>query len=252
MRYIKILPWADVERDTPEMLFNKVLHLVQQHGHYDAAEKILDYALPETMDKRQFTQYGFDFIANVNKGGSEGIYIDCYLSGKFDESGDKRCKIGTFKTLEEGIHGYKIMGELSGLLVIYADMYVNQNIDRYTSAEELEHQSKYTNAPELYERFNKLFEYGAYQTTKSWASFIGKNLSKRSYEGFVDRFTELVTAFEAVSANYGKGVAEAIYHNIHNNPAAPLLPEQLEPAARHIKNGGSLDDLRWIIEGGLC
>lgn len=245
MRYVKILPWANVERDTPEILFNKVLHLVQRHGHYAAAE-IMDYALPETFDKRQFTRYEFDFVANVNKGGSEGIYIDCYLSGKFDDSGDKTCKIGTFKTLAEGVDGYRIMGELSGLLVIYADMYVNENLDRYTSPEELEHHAKYTNAPELHERFNKLFTYQAYQTTKGWVRFIGRSLENNTYQDYVKRFEELIIAFETVSANYGKEVAEAIYHNIHNNPAAPLLPEKLDAAAQHIKNGGSLDNLRWM------
>ena len=246
MRYLKVLPWPNVERDTPEILFNKVLHLVQMHGHYDAAEKIMDYALPEDYDKRQFTRYEFDFIANVNKGGSEGIYIDCYLRGKFDDSGDKTCKVGTFKTLREDIYGYKVMGELSGLLVAYADLYVNQNIDRYASVEELENQAKYTNAPELYARFDSLFSYPAYQTSMGWGSFIGKSLSERSYNAFVERFTLLIAVFEAISKNYGKEIAEAIYHNIHNNPPAALQPENLERTAQYVKNGGNLDDLRWM------
>jgi len=246
MRYVEMSPWLNVERDTPAILFTEVLRLIQKHGHYDAAERILDYALPGTSDKRQLTRCEFEFIAKVNKGGSEGIYIDCYLQGKFDDSSDKTCKVGTFKTLREDIYGYKIMGELSGLLVAYADLYINQNIDRYSSVEELEHQAKYTNAPELYARFNSLFSYPAYQTSMGWGSFIGKSLSERSYNAFVERFTLLIAVFEAISKNYGKEIAEAIYHNIHNNPPAALQPENLERAAQHVKNGGNLDDLRWM------
>ena len=62
----------------------------------------------------------------------------------------------------------------------------------------------------------------------------------------MERFTKLITAFEAVRSDYGNDIAEAIYHNIHNNPPAPLSPENLDRAAQHIKDGGSLDDLRWL------
>jgi hypothetical protein len=118
-----------------------VLNLVQQNGYYDEAVKIMDYYLPEK-DKTEFTNYRFDFLAVVNPGGSEGIYIDCYLRGEFDQSGKRTCEIGTFKTLGENMNAFRIMGALSGALTFYASQYVNANIERYTPDAELAAQAE--------------------------------------------------------------------------------------------------------------
>jgi len=140
-RYIQLPAGFGVKRDTPEILFRRVLALVQQNGYYDEAEVIMDYALPGD-GKTEFSDYQFNFFAQVNMGGSEGIYIDCYLRGKFDQSGRETCKVGTFKTLKENMNAYRIMGALSGALIFYADQYVNAHIDRYMSDKELAAQAE--------------------------------------------------------------------------------------------------------------
>jgi len=121
---------TNVQRDTPGSLFENVLHLIKESGHFAEAEEIIDYTLP-CCDRRQLTNYAFDFEAIVLPGSNEGIYISCYLSGKFDGSGDNRCYAGTIKTLCEKVDAYRIMGALAGYLAYYSRKYVNDNIERF-------------------------------------------------------------------------------------------------------------------------
>lgn len=133
---------GEVLRDTGGSLFCTAIHMARENGDFGKAEAILDYILPcahETGQKEQveLTAYEFDFEAHLNWGGSEGIYIDCYLTGKFDESGRFVLPIGTIKTLKRDLEAAKIMGELCGVLTYYASHYVNQNLLRYTPEKEL-------------------------------------------------------------------------------------------------------------------
>jgi len=135
-RYEKIPAGAGTKRDTPKILMNRVLDLVKENGYYYEAEKIMDYFLPSD-ENREFSNYEFDFCALVKPGGSEGIYIDVFLKGEFDQSGQKYCHIGTFKTLREDMAGFRIMGELCGALTYYAGEYINKNLVRYYAPAEL-------------------------------------------------------------------------------------------------------------------
>lgn len=150
-----------IKRDTTRDLFLAALNLVNENGHYDKAAEIMDYVLPEgSIDNKykddiELSNYRFDFDAIAQFGGSEGIYIDCYLSGEYTETELKRYNsgkgivetetrrnIGTFKTLNCDLESFKIMGELCGALIFYASQYVNKNIDRYTPTRELERKEK--------------------------------------------------------------------------------------------------------------
>lgn len=131
-----------IKRDTNTELMNKVFELVKENGCYEKAGAIMDYFLAESYTVQELSNYEFDFIAKVNFGGSEGIYIDCYIEGLFDErttaSKPQRLRCGTFKTLSENLEAMQIMGELTGSLTYYAHKYVNQEIDRYTPTAERE------------------------------------------------------------------------------------------------------------------
>ena len=133
---------TEVFRDTGGSLFSSVIRRAKANGDFDRAEAILDYYLPcEHEEGRhegvKLTAYEFDFVPIVNYG-CEGIYIDCYLKGKFDES--RRCSlhVGTLKTLRRDLDATKIMGELCGVLMHHAGEYVNQNLHRYTPQKELD------------------------------------------------------------------------------------------------------------------
>lgn len=153
-----------IKRDTTRDLFNAVLQLVNDNSCYDKAKAIMEYYLPNVSESNvrediELTAYEFDFCAAAQFGGSEGIYIDIWLSGKYSENElmrynhgtgkvekETRRSIGTFKTLRTDLEAMQIMGELCGSLVYWGHKYVNQNIDRYSPVKELEYQQRYSNA----------------------------------------------------------------------------------------------------------
>lgn len=133
---------TEVFRDTGGSLFSSVIRMAKANGDFDRAEAILDYYLPcehedSVNEGVKLTAYEFDFEPILNYG-SEGIYIDCHLNGKFDESGRSSLHIGTLKTLKRDLESEKIMGELCGILHHYENQYVNQNLHRYTPDHQLE------------------------------------------------------------------------------------------------------------------
>lgn len=132
---------TEVFRDTGGSLFCTAVRLAKENGDFDRAGAILDYMLPcehETgcREKVELTAYEFNFEPVINYG-CEGIYLDCCLVGKFDESGRSRLHVGTLKTLRRDLEAVKIMGELCGVLMHYVTQYVNQNLHRYTPDKEL-------------------------------------------------------------------------------------------------------------------
>jgi|GEM_PF-7134343 len=137
-----------VKRDTTADLFNEVLSLVKNNGHYKKARDIIEY---ETSYKPpiELSNYEFDFNAVVNFGTNEGVYINVFLSGNYLESDNNPRKIydiGTFLTLRSDLEAMQIMGELCGSLTYYASKYINENIDRYTPTKEFELEIRKKNA----------------------------------------------------------------------------------------------------------
>lgn len=133
---------TEIFRDTGGSLFSTVVRLAKASGNFDKAKAILDYYLPcEHEEGRKegvkLTAYEFDFVPILNCG-CEGIYIDCYLKGKFDESRRSSLYVGTLKTLRRGLEAEKTMGELCGILHYYENWYVNEHLRRYTPDKELE------------------------------------------------------------------------------------------------------------------
>ena len=130
---------TEVFRDTGGGLFSSVIRMAKAGGDFDRAGAILDYYLPcehesGIREGGELTAYEFDFVPILNYG-SEGIYIDCCLKGKFDGSGRCSLHVGTLKTLKRDLESAKIMGELCGILMHHASEYVNQNLDRYEGVE---------------------------------------------------------------------------------------------------------------------
>ena len=133
---------TEIFRDTGGSLFSSVIRMAKANGDFDRAGAILDYYLPceheaGIREKVELTAYEFDFVPILSYG-SEGIYIDCSLRGKFDESGRYSLHVGMLKTLKRDLEAGKIMGELCGVLMHHAGEYVNQNLHRYTPQKELE------------------------------------------------------------------------------------------------------------------
>ena len=135
-----------ITRDTNTVLMNKVFELVKKNSCYEKAGAIMDYFLAEDYKVQELSDYEFDFLVKLNFGGSEGIYLDCYIEGCFRESNaerkTERLSCGTFKTLDESLDAMKIMGELAGSLTYFASQYVNKELDRYTPTAQREAEEK--------------------------------------------------------------------------------------------------------------
>lgn len=114
-------------------LFMDIYQLAERSGELDKLKFIEDYHMGNDGRKR-FKITNDDFLVHFSAqfGGSEGIYIDAYINGRFDASGEhKRVSIGTIKTLEDDLAAMKIMGEACGILTYNAAEYLNQNYARY-------------------------------------------------------------------------------------------------------------------------
>ena len=112
-----------VVRDTREALMEGIHQMVVENGQFDAAAAILDY---------------FCITTEVQFGGSEGIYLDCYAEGRIQpESPEKRWEIGTYKTLGTSLSAMQIFGALGGALTYYGRKYLMENIGRFLSDREL-------------------------------------------------------------------------------------------------------------------
>lgn len=131
-----------VKRYKSDELFIMMMNNIKKSGEFEKAGKIYDYYLPSEKepalsgDKVLITDYRFDVRANANFGVSEGIYLDCYLQGKFNDSGKEYLSIGTVKTLKTDIESMKTMSELGGILNYRLTEFVNQNIESFTPDKE--------------------------------------------------------------------------------------------------------------------
>ncbi len=114
-------------------LFTDIYQLAERSGELDKLKFVEDYHLGNDEWKRiKITNNDFTCHFSAQFGGSEGIYIDAYISGHFDATGERKTvSIGTIKTLEDDLAAMKIMGEVCGILTYYAAEYLNQNCARY-------------------------------------------------------------------------------------------------------------------------
>ena len=140
-RYLEDDPSMKIQvvRDTREMLMKGIRQIVMDSGQLAAAEPILDYFSPNTYAKpKEITCDDFCFGAEVQFGGSEGIYLDCYAEGRIQPEGpDKRWDLGTYKTLETSLAAMQIFGALGGALIYYGREYLMENSERFLSDREL-------------------------------------------------------------------------------------------------------------------
>ena len=99
-------PYTVPRRDRKSTLLYAVLDRARANGDLREIEPIWDYYLPNkneplSPDKDSYlTNYAFSAVSTIDFG-CEGIYVELFLEGQFDESGNDRCSIGTFKTLRD-------------------------------------------------------------------------------------------------------------------------------------------------------
>jgi len=115
---------------TPKTYMEAVLKMVKGMPEFERAKTILDYIMADDFGTDEITQYQFNFCAAISYPNSEGIYVDCWLEGEFDNSHRQKISMGTAKTLKDNREALMIMGELCGLLIWVADEILDQQISR--------------------------------------------------------------------------------------------------------------------------
>lgn len=92
---------------------------------------ILDYSLA-TSHELTIKDCEFDIKMDVHFGGNEGIYLYLYLEGSFGhEVSDKRCELGTFKTLHETKEAFQQMALLGANFICAARDFVEKDLDAF-------------------------------------------------------------------------------------------------------------------------
>ena len=132
---------------TTETLFRKVdSWLTKFFPEYAKACEELDYKLPRrNISSPNKLLYGDSYPEpdiRLNAGGSEGIYIDYEILYRVSEFPDAAkyaacpgsdvsdvipCRIGTYKTLNEGPDAYRQMGMIVGYLTYATELYLAVN-----------------------------------------------------------------------------------------------------------------------------
>lgn len=112
-----------------EMFSSVMESLKKESPEFAGFLDIIDYANGPSYDIEELWQQEgrMDVQVLVNPGGSEGVYADWYFL-----CGDKartRIRIGTLKTLDEGLMGYHVMGALAGMLTYGSWRFINKHYD---------------------------------------------------------------------------------------------------------------------------
>ncbi len=112
---------------TTAELFDKICHIIKEK---QKIPDILDYQLA-AFNPIPITDYQFDLKTYLNYGGSEGIYLDCWIELYKNH---EKCAydLGTFKTLRTDEEAMHIMAGLLADFIIEGTSYVNANLDDFT------------------------------------------------------------------------------------------------------------------------
>ena len=119
-------------------LFEKVIALAKENGDLERFHGIEDYTLPADRSGQKIEDYRFDLCTVPSFGGSEGIYLDCFIRGDFGARDKQTLPLGTMKTLATDLDACKIVGEICGVLLYYESQFVNENLYRFTPKDEIQ------------------------------------------------------------------------------------------------------------------
>lgn len=128
-RINSILQCEDYSKDTNTTLMDAIVTKLKEQGLYDRFHAIEEYYLPATFELTIVNFEYYKLISYVNDG-SEGTWLNVFLSGKLDDGEKRLIPMGTFKTLEDDLNAALIMGELGGAIYYIGNEYINKNYDR--------------------------------------------------------------------------------------------------------------------------
>ena len=93
-------------------MYEGVMEIIKQRPEFQDVQQILDYWLMPGSGTDYLPDMEIsELYAVATPCGSEGIYIDLYAEAK-----DKRMRIMTLKSLEEGPEAFGSMGRIAGII----------------------------------------------------------------------------------------------------------------------------------------
>jgi hypothetical protein len=119
------------QNHTNKTLMQEIFNILESMPDFEKAKKIMNCMIPESVHVEKLTNHKFDVIAipSFSALESDGIYVDCYVSGTYEAYGeDRTLKAGMLKTLGNSLEDMKIMGELCGIIGYVAKEYIDKNI----------------------------------------------------------------------------------------------------------------------------
>ena len=115
---------------TAAELFRIINSRLEERG---SLPDILDYGIPSGADDRQILTYFWDAVFKVRFGGSEGVYLDVFLDGELDESGQCACcLIGSYKTLNRDEEAFRRMALLGADFSLETHRWLSERLDDFT------------------------------------------------------------------------------------------------------------------------
>jgi hypothetical protein len=128
-RINNILQYEDYSKDTNTTLMDAIVTKLKEESLYDKFQAIEEYYMPATTDAAFTNLEYYELISYVNDG-SEGTWLNVFLSGELVDGEQRKIPMGTFKTLKDDLNAALIMGELGGAIYYIGNKYINKNYDR--------------------------------------------------------------------------------------------------------------------------
>ncbi len=92
----------------------------------------LDYGIASGKEDRRILTHFWDVTFKVRFGGSEGIYLDMFLSGELDDSGTAGdCLFGTYKTLNSDDESFRQMALLGAEFALETNQWLRGKLDDF-------------------------------------------------------------------------------------------------------------------------
>ncbi|MEE0930537.1 MAG: hypothetical protein UIM53_06010 [Acutalibacteraceae bacterium] len=113
---------------TNETLFNAIIGILKDKNLLPTS---LDYWLPERYKVIEFRNYEWDCTADLQFGGSEGIYLDIYAVGYINSDEKQKVRLGVFKTLGESREHFYEMAKLQADFIWEVRDFVNEHIEEF-------------------------------------------------------------------------------------------------------------------------
>ncbi len=113
----------DNEKYNTEVIFQTIDGCMKELESLKDVYGILDYGNPYFQSTVLDRDAEYTLCSHVNIGGSEGIYMDVYLT----DVNKNLIRLGTYKTLEDDLNASILMGKLAGAFEFLFELYYMVN-----------------------------------------------------------------------------------------------------------------------------